>query len=177
MWSIVNTFLDQIAESQDYDRDELTLIADLCGDGGPTILPDPECNNVLESVTAAPDAIMPNGWYDDIGSNHIDYRVVRTIGSETTKIPTTLYSFQHHPLAGCCMFGLNRWVREFDNWPTKLQLQALDFRKAVASHHGCNTLFMSQGPSGNDRTGELYNQLELIYTSEGGGQSLYATAV
>ena len=175
MWSIINTFLDQIAESQDYDRDELTLIADLCGDGGPTIFPDPERNNVLESVTAAPDAIMPNGWYDDIGSNHIDYRVVRTIGSETTKIPITLYSFQHHPLAGCCMFGLNRWVRSAAEWSPELQRKGLAFRKAVASHHGCTMLFMTKGPSGDGRTGELYDELDMLF--DNGDNSLYGIAV
>ena len=176
MWPIVDDFLNQITETQGYDRDELTLIADLCGDGGPTIHPNPERNNVLESVTAAPDAYLPNGWYDDIGSNHIDYRVVRTVGSETTRIPTTIYSFQHHPLAGCCMFALNRWVRSFDDWSHELQLIGLTFRRAVAKHHGCNTLFVTKGPSGNGRTGELYDEFKLLHETEE-GQALYSIDV
>lgn len=171
MWNLIDKFLDDIAKTQGYERDTLSFVAELCS-GGPTIQPDSSENHVDETVTAGPGIALPSGWYDTIGSKHLEYRVIRMLSTAKTKIPIVLYSFQHHPLAGCCRFGLNRWVRCLDNWDNKLQKIGLKFRTDVAKVHGCNTLFVSKGPSGSGATGELYDEFDKLWDS-GSMQSLY----
>ncbi len=170
MWNLVDSFLNDIAEKQGHGRDSLSLVAELCS-GGPTVQPDSSRNVVDQSVVAEPGANMPFGGYDSLGSKHIEYRVLKTEGTGKTKIPIVLYSFQHHPLAGCCRFALNRWVRCSDSWPTDLQKRGLDFRRAVAKQFGYSTLFVSKGPSGR-ASGELYNDFETIF--DNGHNSLYS---
>ena len=173
MWNLIDPFLNDISSEQGYERDSLSFVVELCGHGGPTVTPDQRPRKVYESVTAGPNITLPSGWYDTIGSNHLDYHVVHTVGSEgKTKIPTVLYSFQHHPLAGCCRMGIQRWVRCNDNWSKKLEKRALKFRLAVAAKHGCNLLVVSSGPSGSS-SGELYNEFEEIFAINGGKQKLY----
>lgn len=174
MWKLIDAFLTDIAEATGHARSSLSFTADLCGHGGPTVFPNPAANNVLKSVTAAPGASLPSGWYDSIGSNHLDYKVIHTEGKGEVKIPTTLYSFQHHPLAGCCRMGIQRWVRCNDStWSEALQKKAFEFRRAVAKVHGCQILVVSSGPSGNNKTGELYEEFEELMTTSNGSK-LYA---
>lgn len=171
MWNLIDKFLNDIAEDTGYSRDSLTLVAELCS-GGPTVMPNSESNVVVKCVTAGPGVSLPSGWYDNIGSNHLEYRVIRTEEDGKITIPMTMYSFQHHPLAGCCRFAIQRWVRCFDaTWSQHMQKVALEFRMAVAKHHGCKALFVSSGPSGNSSSGELYGEFESIFST--GNQSLY----
>ena len=176
MWHAVNKLLNAISTEKDYDRDSLKLIAELCS-GGPTVFPDSDRNEVVETYEISEDNnYLPSGNYDDLGSNHIEYRIVHTLGEEgKTQIPTVLYSFQHHTLPGCCGFAVNRWVRCNDDWSRKLQLQALAFRKSVAGCFGFSSLFVSRGASGNNRTGELYAEFEKIF--DNGHQTLYGVNV
>ncbi len=172
MWNLIDALLNDIAKDTGYDRDTLSFRADLCGHGGPTVFPNPSANKVIKSVVAGPSVQLPSGWYDAIGSNHLDYSVIRTEGSGKTKIPFVMYSFQHHPLAGCCRMGIQRWVRCFDSkWSKKMQKKALTFRIAVAKVHGCKGLYVSSGPSGQSASGELYDEFEKLHSL--GGQNLY----
>jgi len=170
MWEITNTFLNDIAESQGYDRESLSLVADVCS-GGPTIQPNTSQNKVDKSVTAGPNVAMPYACYDNLGSKHMEYRVIHTIDNGgKTQVPMVLYSFQLHPLPGCCGFAVNRWVRCNDNWPKKLQTRAMNFRKDVAYSYGYTSLFVSKGASGYN-SGELYESFKEIFHNE--QQTLY----
>ena len=174
MWKLIDEFLNDIAKDTGYARDSLSFVAELCN-GGPTVHPNSSRNEVLSVHTAGPDGYLPSGWYDDIGSNHLEYRVIVTEGDKV-KIPRVMYSFQHHPLAGCCMFAIQRWVRCLDKkWSSALEKTALEFRKGVAKVHGVNTLFVSSGPSGATEGGELYDEFDMIH--DAGRQKLYSVSV
>ena len=170
-WNLIDTFLNDIAKDTGYDRDLISFEAELCN-GGPTVHPNSAANKVISCTTAGPNVSLPSGWYDSIGSNHLEYRVIITEGKGDAKIPRVMHSFQHHPLAGCCRMGIQRWVRVHDDkWSDKLRKTAFEFRKAVAKAHGCKGLFVSSGPSGSGRTGELYGEFEHIFKV--GSTSLY----
>ena len=170
MWNLIDAFLNDIAEDQGYERDTLSLVTELCS-GGPTVFPDSDANKVDMEVTAGPNIHMPSGGYDSLGSKHIEYRVIHSVGTTKTQIPVVIYSFQHHPLVGCCKFAINRWVRCSDKWSNDLQKVGLNFRRAVANKYGYNTLVVSKGPSGNNKTGELYEEFDKLWAHQ--QQSLY----
>lgn len=171
MWGTIDAFLNEVSEGQNIPRAELTMVVDLVS-GGPTVFPDTARNEVDKSVTAGPDVRIPSGGYDSLGSKHLEFRVTRNIkGKGKTTIPTVLYSFQHHPLAGCCRFALNRWVRSTGEWSKELSIAALNFRREIARRNGYHTLFVSSGPSGA-ASGELYDEFEKLY--QNGSNGLFA---
>jgi len=170
MWSTIDTFLKEVSEAQNIPRTELTMVVDLVS-GGPTVQPNTARNVVDNSVIAGPNTSLPSGGYDSLGSKHLEFRLTRTIkGEGKTTIPTVLYSFQHHPLAGCCRFALNRWVRQTGEWSDALREAGLNFRRAVAKRNGYHTLFISTGPSGS-ASAEVLDKFEKLF--QNGPNGLY----
>ena len=174
MWNLINQFLNDIANGTGVKRESLSFIAELCS-GGPTVYPNSAANQVVNAVTAGDGVDLPSGWYDNLGSNHLEYRVIHTDGKKT-KIPRVIFSFQHHTLPGNCRFSVQRWVRINDEWPSKLQKASVNFRKAVAKVHGCEALFISSGPSGSGKTAELFSEFDLVHKGTS-GRALYSTSL
>ncbi len=175
MWNLIDNFLNDIAKVTGYDREKLSFVAELCS-GGPTVHPNSAANVVVSTTEACPGVSLPSGWYDNLGSNHLENRVIVTDGEGEVQIPRVMYSFQHHVFSGCCMFAIQRWVRCVDEkWTDALQKTALAFRKGVAKVHGVNTLFVSSGPSGASKGGELYDEFDQIHSQASNG--LYSTLI
>jgi hypothetical protein len=161
--SIAAEFLDNIASTQGYERSGLSIRAEL-RTGGPTIQPGAAKPEQIETVTESigNGTSGPHGSYDSLGSKHIQYDVIMQVTEGDISIPRTLYSWQHHPMPGCCKFAVNRWVRSNDAWPNDLQRAALVMRRQIAKTFGYGTLYVSSGPSGRS-SGELYDEFQEIY--------------
>lgn len=167
----INAFLDDIAEATGYPREELSFVAELRGHGSPTVGPGAASDSALVKRVVAGEDTMPNLWYDTLGSHHVDFKVIRTVGSEKTKIPTPLFSFQHAVFFGNCKICIHRWVRVHDStWGDELRKRAFAFRKDVARAAGVQTLVVSTGKSFSGD--EYYDEFEKSYGNS--THSIYA---
>lgn len=169
-----NRFAAQIADSLGYDRDSLTLIAEL-RTGGPTVMPGPAKPKFIESLGELGKGTMPYGGYDSLGSKHIEFRVIERQSQGKVNIERPIYSFQHHPLPGNCRISVNRWVQVLDDkpWSPDLLREGLRFRAAVSRTYGYRLLLVSTGAS--FQGAEPLDEYELAY--KGAGRSIYVLDV
>ena len=170
-------FLNKLATITGLPRDELSITVEL-RNGGPTVSPPSTVSadvirKKVEGIGRDENSPNgPHGHYDTLQSNHLEISVIHTVTEAGVSIRRTIYAFQHHPMAGCCRFGLNRWVRNADpSLPAETWKAGLDFRLKLAKHYGCSTLYVTSGRSFNG--GDLYGDFTKIYTDEG-GRSIYA---
>lgn len=170
--TIVAQFLDAISDVMEIPREQLSVRAELRGHGAPTIQPREASADAIKSTykDIGNGVNGPKGSYDLLGSNHIDYQVIRTVGEGDVTVPLVLYSWQHHPMPGCCKFAINRWVRSNITEP-KLNVSAFIMRRAMARKWGYTTLFASSGPSGS-ASAELYDLYDNVFSD--GSRTLYS---
>lgn len=170
--AIVAQFLDAISDVMEIPREQLSVQAELRGHGAPTIQPREASGDAIKStyVDIGNGVNGPNGSYDQIGSNHIDYKVIRMVEDGDLTVPLVLYSWQHHPMPGCCKFAINRWVRSNIKEP-ELNVSAFNMRRVMARKWNYTTLFASSGPSGS-ASAELYDRYDKVFSD--GSRRLYS---
>lgn len=176
--SITSDLLDQIAEEKGYDRSTLACELEIRR-GGPTVQPGQASDDlIVDRYTLSAEKPGQSLHYDALGggsngTKHAEFRIIRHQEGENVSIPSVIYSFQFHPMPGCCRFALNRWVRLNDAWSDDLQRAALDARLAIARSAGNNTLFVNTGPSGS-ASAEMVDEFDHLYTSPDGRNRLLA---
>jgi hypothetical protein len=153
-------FLEHISSTMSIPMEELSVVAQLRS-GGPTVQPGPaKDNQIVKTYDDVANKGGPSANYDQLGSRHIDYSIIRTTTQGEIIIPTSIYSWQHHPLPGCCKFAVNRWVRS--QLHPDLNVPGLSMRREIARKYGYTTLYVSKGPSGG-ASAEQYDQFTQIY--------------
>lgn len=151
-YTAVKSFLKSISEEQGYPLDSLEFVAEL-RKGGPTVSPGSGFTsdaNIVKRVSSRDSTpTYPNLWYDNLGSHHVDFKVLRHTGSEKTPVEEIVFAFQHHVFPGNCRICIHRWVRIQDTkpWSPELRAKMFAFRIAVARAARVRTLVISSGKS------------------------------
>lgn len=173
LYTASQAFLAKIAEEMGHDLEQLSLKVELRS-GGPTVRPrsSVDSQHVVSTTVLNPDnRYGPSADYDSLGSKHIQYTIELTSQKGKITIPRAIYSWQLHPLPGCCRFAVNRWVVLNEEWSKKLQKEALKLRCTIARNASYKVLYVSSGRSFVGA--ELYGEFTQVWKAKD-GQALYA---